>query len=506
MITTPQRANSVWLLAIFLFTMSGLNESSWGKAKKPPNVLLICVDDLRNCLELDGDKIAETPNLDRLASEGRYFRQHYVQVAACGPSRGSMLTGRRIIHTWDVWKADREHGVEPKNPVSLAHHFRRHGYATVGIGKISHEPSGTNPPQYEVHQVPFSWDKAFAPVGRWASPWHAFFAYADGRAYNAVIRWVKDEPRRMPFECGEVGDDGYADYYLANAGIDELTRLSAGEKPFLLAVGFYKPHLPHNAPKEYWDKFPAERVGMPENFHPPENVDASICVHKSPELTGHYYWPGGLGNINQGEAIRQRRAYYAAAAYVDAQIGRLLDALRQNDCVSETIVVLWSDHGWQLGEHHMFSKHSNYEVATNSPLIIKVPGMSDPGSPADGIVEAVDLFPTLAELCGLDTPDGLAGQPLTAMVERSDAPGKEGAYSTHAGGKGYRGHALRTKRHRLVRWINNEGEVGLVELYDRDKDPGENVNIADKYPEIVGELTQRLQVKMEQVVQSSHAP
>jgi arylsulfatase A-like enzyme len=301
--------------------------------------------------------------------------------------------------------------------VSFAHHFRRHGYATVSIGKISHEPAGTLPPEYEVHQLPFSWDRAFAPVGRWTSPWHAFFAYSNGRAYNARIRWVKDEPPRLPLECGDVNDEGYADYYLAQSGIEELRRLSQGKKPFLLAVGFYKPHLPHNAPKKYWDMFPAKKVGMPDNFRPPANVDPTICIHKSPELTEHYHWPSGLGNISREEAIRQRRAYYAAVAYVDAQIGRLLDALPEMDCAKKTIVVLWSDHGWQLGEHHMFSKHSNYEVATNSPLIVKAPGMSQPGSPADGIVETVDLFPTLTDLCGLPTPEGLAGRSLQAMVE-----------------------------------------------------------------------------------------
>jgi iduronate 2-sulfatase len=320
-----------------------------------------------------------------------------------------------------------------------------------------------------------------------------------------VIRWVKDEPPRLPLECGNVDDDGYADYYLASSGIEELKHLSGGEKPFLLALGFYKPHLPHNAPKKYWDMFPAERVGMPDNFHPPANVDASIAIHKSVELTAHYHWPSGVGNISREEAIRQRRAYYAAVAYVDGQIGRVLDALKELDCARRTIVVLWSDHGWQLGEHRMFSKHSNYEVATNSPLIIKTPRMSRPGSPADGLVEAVDLFPTLTDLCGLATPEGLAGRSLRGMVEDCRAPGKRGAYSTHPGGRGFRGHALRTERYRLVRWINAEGEVGLVELYDQEKDPGENVNIAGQHADVVEELTEKLAVKMSQVVRSSHA-
>lgn len=475
-------------------------------AEKRPNVLFICVDDLRNCLELDGDPIAQTPHLDRLASEGRYFRSHYVQVPACGPSRCSLWTGRRIIQTWDVWHADRKLQQEPDNPVSLAHHFRRHGYTTVSIGKVSHEPAGTMPPRYEVHQMPFSWDKAFAPRARWASPWHAFFAYENGRAYNAVIRWVKDEAPRLPYECGKVDDDGYADYYLAQAGITELKRLSVQERPFFLAVGFYKPHLPHTAPEKYWNMFPADKVGMPRNFHAPRNVDPNICIHQSPELTGHYYWPSGLGSISRQEAVNQRRAYYAAVAYVDAQIGRLLDSLRKLPCARRTIVVLWSDHGWQLGEHRMFSKHANYEVATRSPLIIRCPGMNLPGVPANGIVESVDVYPTLIELCGLPSPADLAGQSLCSMVDNPLAPGKLSAYSTHGGGRGYRGHALRTQHYRLVRWINQTGQLGLTELYDHEVDPDENVNVSGRFPGLVETLSRSLKQKMDQVVQTSHQP
>ncbi len=500
-------ARKSWVVLIGLllvYLMAPIHALDAVQASQNPNVLLICVDDLRNCLELDGDPIAKTPHLDRLASEGRYFRSHFVQVPACGPSRCSLLTGRRIIQTWDVWNADRNLTQEPQNPVSMAHHFRRHGHTTVSIGKVSHEPGGTLPPQYAVHQIPFSWDKAFAPVGHWASPWHAFFAYSNGRAYNAVIRWVKDETPQLPYECGKVEDDGYADYYLAEAGIAEMKRLSAGSKPFFLAVGFYKPHLPHTAPEKYWDMFPEEKVGMPGNFFPPRNVDANICIHKSPELTGHYFWPSGLGNISRQEAINQRRAYYAAVAYVDAQIGKLLDALRTLTCAQETIVVLWSDHGWQLGEHRMFSKHANYEVATRSPFIIRVPGMDMPGVPTQGLVESVDVFPTLADLCGLPQPDGLAGQSLRPMVDNPLAPGKLGAYSTHGGGRGYRGHTLRTNHYRLVRWINQTGHVGLIELYDHKADPDENVNVADRFPTLVETLTKRLHQKMKQVVKTSH--
>ena len=252
------------------------------------------------------------------------------------------------------------------------------------------------------------------------------------------------------------------------------------------------------------NRIPADKVGMPENFFPPKGVDPAICIHQSPELTGHYHWPSGLGNINEQEAINQRRAYYAAVAYVDAQIGRLLESLRRLPCAQTTIVVLWSDHGWQLGEHRMFSKHANYEVATNSPLIIKVPGMKLPGVPTNGLAESVDVYPTLTDLCALPRPEGLAGQSLRRQLDNPLAPGKSGAYSTHAGGRGYRGHALRTRDYRLVRWINQAGHVGLTELYDHKADPQENINVAEQFPALVETLASRLRQKMDQVVQTSH--
>jgi len=190
---------------------------------------------------------------------------------------------------------------------------------------------------------------------------------------------------------------------------------------------------------------------------------------------------------------------------VDGQIGRLLNALAKEPCSRNTIVVLWSDHGWQLGEHHMFSKHANYEVATRSPLIIKVPGMNMPGVPTQGLVESVDVYPTLLDLCGLPSPNGLAGQSLRQMVENPLAPGKSGAYSTHSGGRGYHGHTLRTPHYRLVRWIDRAGQEGLVELYDHTTDPDENVNVAEQFPALVEALTKKLIQKMDQVVQRSHA-
>ena len=301
-------------------------------------------------------------------------------------------------------------------PVSFAHLFRRHGYRTVSIGKVSHEPGGTMPPEYQVHQVPFSWDVATAPAGQWKNPWRAFFAYAGGAAYNRVISWVKKEPPRLPLEAADVPDDGYPDALIAQAGIQQLRDLTSRGGPFLLAVGFFKPHLPHNAPKKYWDLYDADEIGLASNPAPPKGIDPAISLHQSYELTAHYHWPGGRGNISPDEANRQRHAYFACVSYVDAQIGKLLDEYRRLGLEENTVVVLWSDHGWHLGEHGIFCKATNFEVATRSPLLIRVPGMPQPGEPADGLVETVDLYPTLAELCNLSPPAGLAGTDRKSVV------------------------------------------------------------------------------------------
>jgi arylsulfatase A-like enzyme len=456
-----------------------------------PNVLLICVDDLRPELGCYGAKHIHSPAIDRLAAEGRRFSRHYVQAAVCGPSRCSLLTGRRFWH-WDCWAKQRRSAEEPEQPVSLAHHFRRQGYRTVSIGKISHEPGGTMPPEYTVHQVPFSWDRAVCPSGPWENPWRAFFAYDQGQAYNKVIRWTKEEPPRLPLECADVDDGGYADGLIAEMTVKQLEVLSGESEPFLLAVGFFKPHLPHNAPKKYWDLYDRDSIELPEHRVPPEGVDPQISLHESFELTTHYAWPSGAGVISDDEARRQRHAYFACVSYVDAQIGKVLDASRRLGLDERTVVVFWSDHGWHLFDHGMFGKQTNFEIATRSPLIVRTPGMSQPGEAAAGLVETVDVYPTLIDLCGLPAVEDLAGRSLRPMLENPAAPGKALAYSFHSRGP-LMGRTLRTDRYRFVQWRNDKtGEVAQVELYDHETDPPETKNVATEHPELAEKLTREL--------------
>ena len=466
-----------------------------------PNVLLICVDDLRPELGCYGAEHIHSPSIDRLAAGGRRFTRHYVQAAVCGPSRCSLLTGQRYWH-WDCWSQQRKKDVEPEQPVSLAHHFRRQGYRTVSIGKISHEPGGTMPPEYAVHQVPFSWNKAYCPPGHWRNPWRAFFAYDKGQAYNKVIRWTKEEPPQLPFECADVDDKGYADGWIAEAAVGELESLSGKDEPFLLAVGFFKPHLPHNAPKKYWDLYDRDAIELPDHRVPPAGVDPTISLHESFELTTHYDWPSGAGVISDDEARRQRHAYFACVSYVDAQIGKVLDACERLGLDERTIVVLWGDHGWHLFDHGMFGKQTNFEIATRSPLIVRVPGMSRPGEASDGLTETVDIYPTLVDFCGLPEVDGLAGESLRAQLEDPAAPGQDYAYSFHTRGQ-LMGRTLRTDRYRFVQWRHQKtGEVAQVELYDHQVDPAESKNVAADHAELVERLSRVLEDPSYEILRS----
>lgn len=439
------------------------------------NVLMICVDDLRPDLGCYGNDMIVSPNIDRLASEGCLFKRHYVQCAICGPSRSTLLTGK-FQQGWDLWGETRKEGMEPENAIALPHLFKRNGYKTICIGKITHEPGGVMDEQQQVHQIPFSWDTCYTAVGKWETPWSAFFAYANGDAHNTAMRIGVETPR-LPYETEDVEDDGYPDGLNALEAIKQLNSLENEKKPFFLAIGFYKPHLPFNAPKKYWDLYDREKIPLAANNYPPKNSNNHYCLNESPELTTHYPWPDGPGVVSPQHARELKHAYYACVSYIDAQIGKILDEIKRKGLDKNTIVLLWSDHGWHLGEHGIFGKMTNFDIATNSPLILKAPGYIKNGKVANALVETVDIYPTLAELCGFEYADDLDGESLVPILENTEMKGKPYARSFYYRNKAL-GKTLKTENFRIVQWVTENDSTVAVELYDHRNDLGENTNIA----------------------------
>lgn len=477
------------ILGTFLCISFGCKKLNNDDHRSNYNILMICVDDLRPELGCYGNSIIQTPNIDKLASTGYLFNHHYVQSAICGPSRSSLLTGK-VCQQWDPWVEFRKTDQEPDVPIALPHLFKKNGYTTIGIGKITHEPGGVMDGAQQIAQIPFSWDTTYTAVGKWETPWRAFFAYSNGDAHNTAMRIGMETPR-IPYEAGDVDDEGYPDGLNALEAIKQLRKLKERGDPFLLALGFYKPHLPFNAPKKYWDMYERDDIPMAENNFIPENLNNIYSVNKSPEVTTHYPWPDGPGNVTPESAKTLKHGYYACVSYIDAIVGKVLDELERLDLWKKTIVVLWSDHGWHLGEHAMFGKMSNFEIATRSPLIIRVPDITSDGSKLNHLTESIDIYPTLADLCGLDYPDNLDGESIIDILKNPTLKGQKFARSFY-----YRNQALgktiRTNRYRIVRWATENDSTVALELYDHQLDPNENINVASEQKVILDSLSEQL--------------
>lgn len=450
------------------------------------NVLFIAVDDLRPELGCYGNSYLHTPHLDRLAAQGRLFQHHYVQVPTCGASRYALLTGlrpRRPLHLRNQVMFELMAGEpEPEQPESFAHLFRRKGYFTAAYGKISHSPDGyvyeyPEPPS-DTLEMPHSWDEVYGPQEPWGTGWRAFFAYANGR--NRI-----DEQRQVkPYERLDVPDEAYPDGLIAAKAVEQLKQLSQADQPFLLAVGFYKPHLPFCAPARYWDLYDSSALPLSPNPFLPENVHPS-SLQRNGEFN-HGYQQGDeraeLGTpVSKGYARRLKHAYAASVSYVDAQIGKVLDVLAETGLSDNTVVVVWGDHGWHLGDHTVWGKHTLFERALRSTLILRTPDMPQPGTSTHRVVESVDLYPTLLELCGLEAEGPLDGQSMVPLLHDPQAPFEEAAYSYWR-----KGMSLRTPRYRLTRHVREEEPV--TELFDHQTDPHETKNIAQAHPALVDSL------------------
>jgi len=435
------------------------------------NVLFIAVDDLRPELGCYGADYAQTPSMDKLASTGMLFNRHYVQVATCHSSRLSMLTGRSP----GAGKRKSQEGAR-----FIPELFRRSGYHTTCIGKISHSPDGRkfqyNGTGNGEMELPNAWDSLPTPFGAWKRGWGTFFAYADGK-HREDGQGHKD---LMQFTVEK--DSDLPDGLMADTAVETLQNYKASGQRFFLGLGFFKPHLPFVAPKQDWEAF--SKVKIPAA---PEGKIDSEFWHRSGEFY-KYKAPHEKTRPLSLEATNQsRRAYLACVRYTDRQVGKVLNALQELGLDEDTVVVLWGDHGWHLGEQEIWGKHSPFERANRSVLIIRIPGMKTAGVKTDAIVESLDLFPTLIELCKPSfnkTENLLDGESLVPLLRTGVGNQEDVAIS-------YWNDAIsvRDQTHRLI--FNKKTKVS--KLYDLSVDSDNSVNSADKFPEIVNRLEDAIQ-------------
>lgn len=438
------------------------------EAADRPNALFIAVDDLRPEFTCYGVPRMVTPNLDRLAARGVRFEHAYCNIAVCGASRASIMTGLRPTpdrFTSYLTRVDED----APDVTSLPLLFRENGYHTVSNGKVYH------------HRT----DDARA----WSEPaW---------RPSTSSIWWALPENRALAtgersrgpaYESADVSDSEYPDHQICDKSLADMRRLASENQPFFLACGFYRPHLPFVAPKKYWDLYPAEQVTLPDNMFFPHDLPEAFAYSWG-ELRAYHGIPQ-QGPVAEETARELIRGYHACVSFVDAQVGRLLDELDRLGIADNTIIVLWGDHGWQLGEHGFWCKHTNFEVATRTPLLIAGPQLEG-NRVCERLVEYVDVYPTLCELAGLPQPEHLQGQSLRPLLENVDAEFKDVVITRHGGGD-----SIRTPDYRYMemRAQGGRGQLRGVGLFDLRIDPQENQNVAEHpdYAAVRRELQSRL--------------
>jgi len=445
-----------------------------GEIGRPLNVLFIVVDDLRPILGCYGDTRVKSPRIDSLAAGGMRFDRAYCQYALCNPSRSSLLAGRRPetlgIFTLAKFVRDGHPDV-----VTLPEHFKQHGYETRSYGKIFHVTNGN-------HDDPQSWSRPPWPV-RKPPPAKASAGGADtAPPASAPVRVTADHSDDDPAESPDVADDELFDGRIATEAVAALGELQ--DRPFFLAVGFHKPHLPFIAPKRYWDLYDRSEFPPPDDDALPRGAPA-YASNNSSELRRYKGVPPSGPPVSPEEASRLIHGYHACVSYTDAQVGRLVDELARRGLDENTVVVLFGDHGYHLAEKGTWTKRTAWELATRVPLVIRLPArLEGAGGSTDRLVELLDLYPTLVELCGLPQPAGLEGRSLVPLLRQPDSEWSHVARSIITRkvpelGKGkITGRAVRTDRYRWVEWSGKPLAEPVHELYDHESDPLETENLA----------------------------
>ncbi len=449
-------------------------------ADTKPNVLVLCVDDLRPELACFGVSHIRSPNIDRLAAAGRAFHNHYVQAPTCGASRFTLLTGcyggasnSALFQRAAKIKADPD-SVQPSMPAW----FRQHGYTTVSVGKVSHHPGGWGGEDWDDEtrlEMPDSWDRHLLPVGAWQHPRGWMHGLANGE--------IRVSAGDMDvFQAVEGPDSVYPDGISVDEALRQLGQLTSdSQKPFFLAVGILRPHLPFGCPARYLE--PYRDAQLPPISHPAKPAGRTTW-HASGEFMKYNRW-GRNPNEDIEFALEVRKHYAACVSYADAQVGRMMAKLDQTGAADNTIVILWGDHGWHLGEHAIWGKHALFEESLRSPLIVSYPDIKKPGESTNSIVETLDVFPTLCDLASLPMPDFVHGVSLRSLLENPASPGHP---AISYGGKS---KTIRTDTHRLI--VHDDG---FVELYDHASPEKETNNIAESDPALVKELLTRLENRL----------
>ena len=482
---------NLWTRKISLILCLFLVLPGWNAVgEERPNVLFIAVDDLTDTLGCYGDAVAKTPHIDRLAASGVMFRRAYNQLPLCNPTRASIMTGKRPDEI-KVYDLDRHFRDTFPDIVTLPQAFMERGWLSARVGKIYHynvpASIGTNG-----HDDPASWQQVFNPKGRDKAEEHLIFNAEPHRKISAALSWL----------AADGADEEQTDGMIASEAIRYME--THCDKPFFLGVGFFRPHTPYVAPKKYFDLYPLDDIRLP--YTPAgdrEDIPVAAFAHNCP--VPNY----GLDELTLRKAVQ---AYYACVSFVDAQVGRMLQAVERLGLSKKTIVVFWSDHGYHLGEHDgIWQKRTLFEKSAKSPLIIHAPGFQGNGIDCQRVVEFVDIYPTLVDLAELPAPDGLSGRSLVPLLENplldwdGDAVTQVLRPADDRLSEAVMGVSIRTERWRYSEWGQN-GKFG-VELYDYHTDPGEFDNLAvdpsPKLQELIRGLRQRMLRKASNVTPST---
>lgn len=423
-----------------------------------PNILFISIDDLRPELGCYGNNVIHSPNIDRLAESGTIFEEAYCQVPVCGAARASLMTGLYPTSTRFLTYYTTAGGDAAGIP-DIPKWLKRFGYTTISNGKIYHDRNDNLD----------SWDEVFRSK--------------DFKIYHKAENKALPDSEKPAYEDADVSDLDYAGGPVMQKTIQDLRRAKESGTPFFIAAGFTKPHLPFNAPKKYWDLYDRQAIELASNPFAPEDSPKE-AMHNWEELRTMY---GGIpqeGALSEAQARALKHGYYACVSYTDAMIGEILDELDRLEMRDDTIIVLWGDHGWQLGEHSLWCKHALFKTSLNAPLIISAPGY-DAGQRTTSLVEFVDIYPTLCELAGVALPTHLQGKSLAPLMMEPSQVFKDAVFSRY-----HSGDAVKMERYHYVEWSN-----GARMLYDHSLDPDENINIANhpEYVEVITRMAQRLQ-------------